>query len=94
MPEVRSQTAEVKVPALSVDIYTRLEDNVVGARICTTGFAAIPQGVMTAPKSLPGNSHGYLIVLSTGSLDLEGDFLLIVYSDREVRVEAMGGVLR
>lgn len=92
MPNVRSQTSDVEVPALCVDIYTRLEGGVVGTKICTTAFAAMPQGVATVPKSLPGNSHGYLIVLSTYSL--EGEFMLIVYSDREVRVEAMEGVLR
>lgn len=94
MPKVRSQTDEEPPPALSVDIYTRLEDGIVGTKICTSGLAAIPQGVVTTPKSLPGSNHGYLIVLSTYNPALEGEFMLVVYSDREVRIEAMEGVLR
>ncbi|KAF9987916.1 hypothetical protein BGZ65_001208 [Modicella reniformis] len=92
IPGVREMTGDV--PALQVDIYVRLEDGVVGNRICTTAFAAIPQGVVTPPKSLPGNDHGYLIVLSTVDINLMGEFVLIVYSDREVVVEAMMDVLR
>jgi hypothetical protein len=94
MPNVRSQTDEEPPPALSVDIYARLEDGVVGTKICTSGFVAIPQGAITTLRSLPGSNYGYLIVLSTGNPVLEGEFILIVYSDREVRVDAMEGVLR
>ncbi|KAG0229724.1 calpain 7 [Mortierella sp. GBA43] len=94
VPKLRSQSSEEKVPALAVDIYQRLEDGVVGKLIVTSGFAAIPQGVSVSVKSLPGSKNGYLIVLSTDDPNPEGEFLLIVYSDREVRTEAMEGVLR
>ncbi|KAG0267423.1 calpain 7 [Mortierella polycephala] len=91
---VRLQTPEINnpMPKISITIFERLDEGVLGREVCTSGpYTSVPQGAATEPTTLLPNQYGYLVVVSTFEPGIAGKFVLYAYSDRALDIEAGGG---
>ncbi|KAG9296332.1 hypothetical protein G9A89_014924 [Geosiphon pyriformis] len=86
--KIRLQTPEITpTPTTNIKIFEKHPTRKLGREVATSGaYTDYIQGVCTEEVALPPRKDGYIMVFSTWDQGVTGNFIVYVYSDRQVEV--------